>query len=91
MATSVYVWGHGDTLALVFSEDSGLASSSRGSVQAGDMLRSAYTHPWGHPRLDLTLLRALGKMLFLSANRMLSQVSGLRDKLFTQVNLEQFG
>ena len=86
MATSVYVWGHGGTVALVFSEGSGLASSSRGSVQAGDMPRSVHTHPWGHPRLDLTLLGALGKILFLSANRMLSQVSALQDKLFPQVN-----
>ena len=37
MATSVYVWGHGGTVALVFSEGSGLASSSRGSVQFGDL------------------------------------------------------
>lgn len=50
------------------------------------MPRSVHTHPWGHPCLDLTLLGALGKMLFLSASRMLSQASGLQDKLFTQVN-----
>lgn len=84
MATSLYVWGHGGTLALVFLRV--LASSSWGGVQAGDMPRSVHAHPWGHPRLDLTLLGTLGKMLFLSANHMLSQVSGLQGKLFTQVN-----
>lgn len=63
-----------------------LASSSWGRVRAGDMPRSVHTHPWGHPRLDLPLLGTLGKMLFLSANHMLSQVSGLQGELFTQVN-----